>query len=278
MDNPLNLVDQNKPCHYFVDEAGDTTLFNAKGDVIIGQEGCSRYFMMGVLEVAEPERLNAALETLRQSLLNDPYFRRVPSMQPDQRKTALMFHAKDDLPEVRREVFAEIMRHEGLRFFAVVRNKRHGILREVKTYVHKRYQPNEQYDQLIKRLFKNLLHKQDEYLITFASRGTKDRTRALTAALYEARNRFEKKWGIQHDAIMTIRNIPARQQPCLQAADYLLWTLQRFYERREDRYLDYVWSICHLIHDVDDHRKSKTGVYYNQDHPIRLVDLPSENT
>ena len=30
--------------HYFVDEAGDPSLFNAKGKVIVGTEGCSRYF------------------------------------------------------------------------------------------------------------------------------------------------------------------------------------------------------------------------------------------
>ena len=38
-------------CHYYVDEAGDGTLFNARGKVIIGEEGCSRYFMLGILEV-----------------------------------------------------------------------------------------------------------------------------------------------------------------------------------------------------------------------------------
>jgi hypothetical protein len=37
--------------------------------------------------------------------LADPYFKGVPSMQADAKKTALFFHAKDDLPEVRREVF-----------------------------------------------------------------------------------------------------------------------------------------------------------------------------
>jgi hypothetical protein len=46
-----------KECHYFVDEAGDGILFNAKGKVIIGQEGCSRYFMLGILEVPDPVAL-----------------------------------------------------------------------------------------------------------------------------------------------------------------------------------------------------------------------------
>lgn len=260
-------------CHYFVDEAGDPVLFNARGKVIIGQEGCSYTFMLGVLHVPEPVRLSSELETLRQNLLADPYFRRVPSMQPDRQKTSRMFHAKDDLPEVRREVFNLLMRHPELRFFAVVRDKGRGMLSTVKTYVHKRYTPNDQYDQLVKRLFKDRLHKEDAYTITFASRGARDRTQALTRALEEARERFEKQWSIQSQAVIQIRHVPAYQEPCLQAADYLLWALQRCYEKREDRYLDFVWPLCHLVHDIDDHRKSKTGVYYTQANPLKLEGL-----
>ncbi len=274
MPDSSSLPPSKSVCHYFVDEAGDTTLFNRKGEVIIGEEGCSRYFMMGLLHVDDPVKLATSLETLRQNLLSDPYFRRVPSMQPENGKTAVMFHAKDDLAEVRREVFRVLAQQGGLRFYAAVRDKHRGILREVNQYKRKRYQPNEQYDQLVKRLFKDRLHKEDEYVITFATRGAKDRTRALTSALEEARRKFEKQWGIHHDAPMTIRNVAAKTQPCLQAADYLLWAVQRCYERREDRYLDYVWPLCHLVHDVDDHRKKLTGVYYTQKNPLLLAGLP----
>ena len=47
----------------------------------------------------------------------------VASMQPEQLKTALAFHAKDDLPEVRRDVFSLLSQHD-VRFYAVVRDKR----------------------------------------------------------------------------------------------------------------------------------------------------------
>lgn len=38
----------------FVDEAGDPTLFNAAGEVIVETTGCSRFFMMGKVEVDNP--------------------------------------------------------------------------------------------------------------------------------------------------------------------------------------------------------------------------------
>ena len=34
--------------NYFVDEAGDPTPFGARGQVLVGTEGCSRHFMPGV--------------------------------------------------------------------------------------------------------------------------------------------------------------------------------------------------------------------------------------
>jgi hypothetical protein len=37
--------------HYFVDEARDPVLFDAKGRVLVGSEGCSRYFAVGLLDV-----------------------------------------------------------------------------------------------------------------------------------------------------------------------------------------------------------------------------------
>lgn len=87
--------------YLFVDEAGDPTIFNARGEIIIGGEGCSRYFMLGKLEVDDPPALAARLNQLRKELLAHPYFAGVESFRPERKKTALLFHAKDDLPEVR---------------------------------------------------------------------------------------------------------------------------------------------------------------------------------
>lgn len=96
--------------HYYVDEAGHPVLFDGKGRILVGSEGCSTYFAVGLLDVPDPQGLGADVNNLRKDLLADPYFKDVPSMQPDQKKTALYFHAKDDLPEVRREVFKLLQR------------------------------------------------------------------------------------------------------------------------------------------------------------------------
>ena len=260
-------------CQYFVDEAGDPTLFNRRKQVVIGQEGCSRYFIMGVLHIADPEQVSQELNQLRMELLADPNFKRVPSMQPQQKKTAIAFHAKDDLPEVRSEVFKLLMRHE-MRFQAVVRDKQ-----AVLSYVRQRnehdpayrYQQNELYDALVSRLFKNLLHKANAYRVCFARRGSSDRTAAFGAALEQARRNFNLTWNKIGTAPVEVLSGWPAQHTALQAVDYFLWALQRLYERQEERYLDLIWPKVSLVHDVDDTRQKKYGVYYDKRRPLTLA-------
>src|SRR5436853_4727944 len=109
-DREIPLTSEHKD--YFIDEAGDPTLFGSKGNVLVGSEGCSRFFILGILDANDPIALGYDLTSLRAQLLADPYFRDVASMQPANEKTALCFHAKDDLPEVRREVFKLLCNHD----------------------------------------------------------------------------------------------------------------------------------------------------------------------
>ena len=264
--------------NYFVDEAGDGILFDRKGKVIIGAEGCSHYFILGVADISNPDALASDLASLRNNLMADPYFNRVPSMQSSAKKTARAFHAKDDLPEVRRDVFALLMRHD-VRVLAVVRSKRQ-LLEYVRQRNERdavyRYQPNELYDYLVRRLFKNLLHKDDAYHITFAKRGASDRTEALKHALEMARQRFDAQSGGTSNATIHVLPRASAEVGCLQAVDYFLWALQRLYERREDRYIQFVWSKFRLVHDLDDTRADKYGVFYTQKKPLTLAALEND--
>lgn len=263
---------------YFVDEAGDGVLFGRKGRIRIGTPGCSRFFILGLLSAFDHVGLANRLEDLRLRLLSDPYFSDVPSMQPEQKKTALAFHATDDLPEVRREVFA-LLREENVRFYAIVRDKR-----KVLEYVRQRgqqdptyrYNPNELYDFLARRLFKPLLHKYDEYNVCFSKRGQARRTQALETALETAMRRWDDQHGTMTNITLNISARSSRRCPELQAVDYFLWALQRLYEKREDRYINYLWNKIAVVIDVDDTRVRQYGEYYSSRKPLSLASLPKE--
>lgn len=258
-----------------MDEAGDPILFGSKGRVIVGKEGCSRFFILGLLDVPDPTPIRVALESLRAQLLEDPYFRGVPSMQIEARKTALAFHAKDDLPEVRKEVL-RVLAAQTVHFYAVIKDKA-AVYRYVRQQNERqgdyRYSPNELYDLLVRRLFRDRLHQADSYQITFARRGKADRTLALREALETARKRYAEKWGIAIIGPVEIKVTSPYRSSGLQAADYFLWTLQRCFERGEDRFLSVLWPRVSLVVDMDDTRKAAYGAYYNQKTPLTAASI-----
>jgi len=264
-------------CNYFVDEAGDPNVFGKNGKVLIGTNGCSKYFILGLLQVDDPNTLGYELTELRKQLTADPYFSGVPSMQPENHKTFETFHAKDDLPEVRKEVFSIIARRNDLRFYAVVRDKNSLI-----TYIRQRnsaeksyrYNQNELYDYLIRRLFRDRLHKQDNYKIHFARRGSSDRTEALINALTTAKINFAEKFhrSVSESEFEVVPAYP-KDYLALQAVDYFLWALQRLYEKDEERYLSYLWPSVRLIVDMDDTRNKSYGEYYNSTNILTLTKI-----
>lgn len=260
--------------HFFVDEAGDPALFDSKGRILVGEEGCSKVFIVGKLDVDDPATLQISLDDLRARLLADPYFRRVPSMQPARGKTAVAFHAKDDVAEVRREVFAVLMQHN-LRFYAAVRNKL-ALLDYVKQRNQLepgyRYRGDELYDSLVEELFRRYHPFADELNIIFAKRGNKARTHAFRSAIERAETRFERDFGSRRsDAINIVASTPP-QTAGLQAVDYFLWALQRHYERGEGRYAELIWDKVVEIDDMDTIADSRKGVVYNKNRPLIVHD------
>ena len=163
-----------------------------------------------------------------------------------------------------------LMRHE-IGFFAIVRDKT-----KVLEYIRQRnevdrfyrYKINELYDYLIRQQFHDRLHQDDAYEIHFAKRGKADRTAALKVALETARQRFTEKWGKNSAGSINVFASNSESVAGLQAADYFLWALQRFYERGESRYLDYLWPSFRLVRDINDTRRNRYGEYYTQKKPL----------
>jgi hypothetical protein len=251
----------SQPCQYFVDEAGDAVLFGKRGRVVVGTQGCSRFFILGLLQVDDPALLQAELDSLRAELLADSYYSNIPSMRPEACKTAISFHAKDDIPEVRRDVFKTLLQHK-LKFFALVRDKQ-VIASICKNHPKYRYRENDLYDKCTSRLFKERLHKEESYAIHFSARGNKPRTEALQQALEQSRNNMRRSWNV--DVARPIEIVVAKPATTagLQAVDYFLWALQRLYERGESRYWDFIAEKVSMVHDVDDKRQADYGVYYS---------------
>lgn len=253
----------NDRAHLFVDEAGDPDVFQRRGKVIAGTEGCSRFFILGKLEVEEPAELSRRLVALREKLVANPYFHGVPSFDPARGKTAVAFHAKDDLAEVRLQVL-DLLASEGsrLRFHAVVIDKiavAQEIQRRNAAEPGYRYGSNDLYDRLMLELFRKFHRIADENHVTVSRRGEKDRNAAIQAALGHAENQFQSQFGFGRGT-WNLRIATPKEVVALQAVDYFLWTVQRLYEPRVDarsgeslrsgRFFDVLRAQVAEIHDL----------------------------
>lgn len=256
-------------CHYFVDEAGDLAVFGRKGRVLLGSPGISHTFMVGLCDLPDPAGATKQLDELRASLLADPYFKGVPSMQPSARKTALAFHAKDDVQEVRREVFRLLPSLNPKivvsvrRKIALVRQRDAGIpVRE-----------NDLYDDTLSKACRNMMHRADELRIVIARRGKNTRQEALKAALHEARDGFNRRWRKDYQQPITMQVAVPSDHAGLQVTDYLLWALQRLYESGQDRFFESVAECFSVINDWDDTRLKGYGRIYTRGDPPSLEKL-----
>lgn len=256
---------------YYVDEAGDGVLFGRKGRLRLNEPDARQYFMLGMVRCVDDQNAIRRLEELRRSLLGNPLYAGIASMAPEAGKTARFFHAKDDHNEIRAKVF-EMLVEIDFKFFAVIKD-----MHKVLEYVRNRnqmdaaynYNPNELYDLTTRMLFKQRLHKQSSYKITFARRGKSDRTKALKDQLAKARERFQSEHSRElGDATLEICPSYPWQSPCLQITDYALWALQRCYEKAEDRFLRAIWQKVSLIHDVDDLSGKHYGSYFTRKSPL----------
>lgn len=259
--------------NYFVDEAGDLTLFDKRGRVIVGQEGVSMTFMVGVAYLPDPEMAHHKLEELRAALLADAYFKGVPSMQSNAGKTALYFHAKDDLPEIRREMF-KVLPQFGAKVQVAIRRKE--TLVNMAQALYRRgdkIRLDDFYDDLVKRLFKRLLHKADKNFIVFARRGKSVRLHALEWAIERAKQNFETATGIGSASKTLIVPAYPSEYAGLQVIDYYLWALQRLFERGEDRFFNLAAKDYRLVMDLDDKRNRPYGEWYSDANPLELVKI-----
>jgi hypothetical protein len=126
---------------------------------------------------------------------------------------------------------------------------------------------------MVRRLFKERLHKHNTYQVYFARRGRADSTEALTRALDIARRRFAEDQGVSVN--VTIEVVPASpiHEAPLQAVDYFLWAVQRTFEKHEDRFLRLMWPKCSLVIDADDSREKGYGRYYTKKRPLTAAAL-----
>jgi len=251
--------------HRFIDEAGDTTIYGKGKKNVIGENGVSLCFMIGMVKFKEPlEPLRIKIRELQNKIVNDPYYN-VPSVKKKVSSSGYYFHATDDLPEIRK-VFFDFIKNIDCSFEAVVATK------SVVQFETK-YKGKEEhfYADVLSHLLKNKLTQKEEKLVLHVSaRGKSTKNMNLELALTKAKQRHHNtrsEMKITTDVVFNI-NYPTLD-PLLNVADYFCWAVQRVFEKGEMRFYDFIKDNISLVidlHDVDKYKGFKN--YYNPKNPL----------
>ena len=241
-----------KKMYYYVDESGDTTFFNKRGKNLLNSGDVSRVFIVGYLETEEPNKIHKELEKIRNEIRGDEYLKSIPSVK----KSLLHFHAKDDCPEVREKVFKAI-KNMDIKVFIIVLRKNVEIFQ-------KKFNCNKKkmYEYAVEKLFENRLHLYSETDIYFSKMGNIVRENNMKEALKKAEESFSKKWNTHNkNKIRTLIQEPS-QVTLLQVIDYVIWTINRVYEKNDSRYYNFIKEKISLIIDIFDKDKYP-NIYYD---------------
>lgn len=248
---------QDVKMFFYVDESGDPSILGRKGKDLMKEGLVSKTFIVGYIEVADPKPLTQALEELRMEIVADEYLSGIPSLS----STLKGFHANKDCAEVKERVF-RVLKSADIKCFAVVARKNEKMFRNKFDL-----EPSKLYHFLVSKLFENRLHLYKKIDIYFASMGNIVREKNMKSAISQAIGAFNKKWGSTNNNEIRIFIQQSSQLPMLQVVDYLLWTINRVYERGDFRYYRFMKEKISLVQDIFDMEKYP-NTYYKPDYPL----------
>ncbi|MBN1220288.1 MAG: DUF3800 domain-containing protein [Anaerolineae bacterium] len=244
---------------FFVDESGDPTFYDRSGNLIVGQPGCSSILLLGFIETQQPQAMRRAMLDLRREIVNDPYFQEFSSIK----KTTVAFHAKDDVAEIRYQVYKLLASLDFKAQFVVARKVERVFRNSFQAKEH------EFYDHLVSQLFENMLHRYQTNHIYFAKRGSRNRQMPLARAIERGVQHFEQKWGASVATTITMQAQRPKGEPCLSVIDYMNWAVYRAFTRGEMRYYNAVAEKVSLLVDLYDIAKYPDN-WYNRRNPFEV--------
>lgn len=243
--------------YYFFDEAGDPQILARKGVNLIEKGTTSKTFMVGYLETTNQKEFSRAIRELHNQLKTDEYLASIPSMS----STNKSFHANKDCAEVR-QAFFKLLKKQDFKFYCIVARKKEDLFREKFDM-----RPVNIYKYLVSQLLKDRLHLYTEIDCYFSSMGNVVRQDSMQEAISNAIDLFKTQWNKENESTIRVFIQQNSEMPLLQAADYVLWTIQRAYEKRDFRYYNFIKDKISLVQDIFDTEKHP-NTYYTPENPL----------
>ena len=259
-------VEKPQTHHRFIDEVGDTTFYGSKRKLILGQEGVSSGFGIGLLKLNQPiGEVRRGVDELQREVEADDLLNTIPSVRKRIDSGGFFFHACQDTPDVR-SVFLRYLRELKCEAEVVMARKIPSLFE-----AQHHGQEDEFYADILSHLIKQRVKRPGTLVLNIAQRGSSTREKILNRALEIALERASKKWGSALQARVVFNIQTPRTEPLLNVADYLCWSVQRVFEKGETRYYDYLQQQIRLVVDLYDFEKYENSRnYYGRNNPLTI--------
>lgn len=231
----------NKINYFFIDECGDPEFYGKRKKLLVGQEGYQPLLIMGLITTKKRKYIRKRVLDFQNEILADPLYNSICSIKESKK---WFLHAKDDHPEVRAKFFEMLRNLEGFRMYVVICRKELGIF-------NKRHNNNssEFYFDVLHHLLKNRIFKEsDIYNLYLASRNKTSMPKFEVAVqkAINAQKGFDNHYRYNCDIVKS------KEYPELSIVDYMLWALQRYIIKGEERFYNAIKSKFNSIVDLYD--------------------------
>ncbi len=235
----------DKKKYIYIDECGDPEFYGYRKKLLVGTEGYQPLLLIGMIVTDNRRKLWEEVTTFQQQILADPLYNTINSVK----KTGWYLHAKDDYPDVRSKFFERIRIMEGFEAYIVIGRKKLEIFNNKHNH-----NAGEFYFDLLHHLLKDKInHIGSDYQL-YLSHREKSNLQRFVEAVRKGMNETGK--GLNYKCHIVKSSVT----PEMSIIDYLLWALQRYIIKNEDRFYRAVIKKYSEILDIYDEKGEK---HYN---------------
>jgi hypothetical protein len=253
--------------YIFIDECGDPNFYGNRKKLLVGTEGFQPLLIIGMIAADNRRALRSSVLQFQESIRNDHLYNTIFSIKSN---PEWFLHARADHAEVRAKFFEYLRMLQGFKTYVVIARKSLNIFHGIH-----HGSPREFYNDVLYHLLKDRLNQQGMRYQLYLSRRDKTTlhqfTQAVESAILRDNTRRKNPIAVDYGCDMVL----AQQFPEMSIIDYLLWALQRYILKKEERFFRALSDKYNLIIDLYDRANYKRsdksrGNYYSSANPFDL--------
>ncbi len=249
--------EQLKKKYLFIDESGSPEFYKNKKQLLLGHSTTSPVLILGMIETKDRELLRKQIIDFKSQLLQDKALKHIHSLhQPN-----WFLHARADHPQVK-ELFFEFMKDLQFGSYAIIGRKKLDVF-----HGKHKGKTSEFYFDLVKHLTTNRFKHQFDYELYLSGR-SKTKLHDFSSAIEKSLHIYQSKVKSEVKRSYKCNILKSSECPELSITDYMIWALQRYILKGEDKYFKMLNHKYGCIQDIYENKKENR--YYYKRKPLIL--------